>query len=197
MHRPTGACRADGRPDRHRRASAVLCTVVVPASVTARTVSTTSTIQRLERIQNMRDLSEAHPGIQPGRVFRGACPNVASTADVRVLREELGIQQLVRLQSALVVTVACQARACAKRPLFCRRKDLRRPQAGDSLVASLGRFRRQTKDGNRAACRNSWPSHGDDLWRLFCLRSNRALDTGVAAHQPLGRHHLVSRQRHG
>eukprot|EP00208_Stichococcus_sp_RCC1054_P000816 CAMPEP_0206136990 /NCGR_PEP_ID=MMETSP1473-20131121/2180_1 /ASSEMBLY_ACC=CAM_ASM_001109 /TAXON_ID=1461547 /ORGANISM="Stichococcus sp, Strain RCC1054" /LENGTH=806 /DNA_ID=CAMNT_0053529859 /DNA_START=294 /DNA_END=2714 /DNA_ORIENTATION=+ len=64
-----------------------------------REVHTSATIAQLQSIPNMRDLAEACSGIQPGRVFRSACPNVANTADIRLLREGLGIQQLIDLRS--------------------------------------------------------------------------------------------------
>mmetsp|Transcript_13790 Transcript_13790/g.41632 ORF Transcript_13790/g.41632 Transcript_13790/m.41632 type:complete len:434 (+) Transcript_13790:648-1949(+) len=84
------------RPQRQSYgASAVAC------ASGGRSVSTTPTIKRLESVQNMRDLAEAYPGIQPGRVFRSACPNVASPADVRLLREDLGIAQLIDLRSKI------------------------------------------------------------------------------------------------
>ena len=62
----------------------------------SRDVATSAAIAQLQSIPNMRDLAEACPGIQPGRVFRSACPNVATRDDIRLLRQRLGIQQLVR-----------------------------------------------------------------------------------------------------
>ncbi len=62
----------------------------------SRNAATSAAIAQLQSIPNMRDLAEACPGIQPGRVFRSACPNVATRDDIRLLRQRLGIQQLVR-----------------------------------------------------------------------------------------------------
>lgn len=58
-------------------------------------------ITGLEKIQNIRDLAEASCKVQPGRIFRSACPNVASTSDIILLRKQLGVQQLIDLRSAM------------------------------------------------------------------------------------------------
>jgi hypothetical protein len=59
-------------------------------------------ITGLEKIQNIRDLAEASCKVQPGRIFRSACPNVASTSDITLLRKQLGVQQLVQLLSTFI-----------------------------------------------------------------------------------------------
>ena len=96
MASPVAASHAVMRPHGPSGSGSVACCASQPEG---RTVSSTHAIAALEQIQNMRDLAEAYPGIQPGRVFRSACPNAASAADIRVLREDLGIQQLVRSSS--------------------------------------------------------------------------------------------------
>ncbi|KAK9818334.1 hypothetical protein WJX72_010783 [[Myrmecia] bisecta] len=81
------------------------CTIVPPASVknfrqvAPRDVSTKQTLQALRQVANIRDLAEACPQVQPGRVLRSACPASASPEDVHALRSNLGITHLVDLRS--------------------------------------------------------------------------------------------------
>jgi hypothetical protein len=52
-------------------------------------------LQRLEGVSNARDFAEACSRIAPGKLFRSANPIAATRADVAILREQLGICELV------------------------------------------------------------------------------------------------------
>lgn len=56
--------------------------------------------QRLERVPNARDLAEACPKIHAGRIFRSGSPAHATISDVRLVRSELKVQQMIDLRSA-------------------------------------------------------------------------------------------------
>ncbi|KAI3438607.1 hypothetical protein D9Q98_001030 [Chlorella vulgaris] len=57
-------------------------------------------LSRLAHILNARDLAEASPKLQPGRVFRSGSPAQASQEDVMLLRKELGVQQMIDFRSS-------------------------------------------------------------------------------------------------
>lgn len=68
-------------------------------TVMPRQVETGPILKQLENVKNARDLAEACANIRPGLLFRSACPNSATAADVRLLRDQLKIKQLVDLRS--------------------------------------------------------------------------------------------------
>jgi Tyrosine phosphatase family len=66
-------------------------------AVMPRKVETGQQLHRLEQVNNARDLAEACANIRPGLLFRSACPNAATAADIEILRDQLRIRQLVGL----------------------------------------------------------------------------------------------------
>jgi protein tyrosine/serine phosphatase len=68
-------------------------------TVMPRKVETGQQLHKLEKVNNARDLAEACANIRPGLLFRSACPNAATAADIEILRDQLKIRQLVDLRS--------------------------------------------------------------------------------------------------
>lgn len=62
--------------------------------------STTDALMCLDKVLNARDLASATPRIAPGRVFRAGNPANGTTNDVRILRQDLDIRQMLDFRSA-------------------------------------------------------------------------------------------------
>ena len=71
----------------------------------SRPVPSVPALQRLEGVSNARDFAEACSRIAPGKMFRSANPIAATRADVAILREQLGICELVTTQGNPCVIV--------------------------------------------------------------------------------------------
>lgn len=70
--------------------------VCVSLAVAPRVVPTVPALQQLQSVGNARDFAEACSRLAPGKLFRSANPIGASKEDVVLLREQLGIAELVR-----------------------------------------------------------------------------------------------------
>lgn len=68
---------------------------LLPLAVAPRAVPTVPALQQLQGVGNARDFAEACSRIVPGKLFRSANPMGATKEDVVVLREQLGISELV------------------------------------------------------------------------------------------------------
>jgi Tyrosine phosphatase family len=84
-----------------------------------RKVETGQQLHKLEKVNNARDLAEACANIRPGLLFRSACPNAATAADIEILRDQLKIRQLVRVQPArnlsfLTRCMLCRVHRCLR-----------------------------------------------------------------------------------
>ena len=66
------------------------------AAAAPRALPSVPALQRLEGVGNARDFAEACSRIAPGKMFRSANPIGATRMDVAILRQELGICELVR-----------------------------------------------------------------------------------------------------
>ena len=76
---------------------------LVFAAAAPRAVPTVPALQRLEGVGNARDFAEACSRIAPGKMFRSANPIGATRTDVAILREQLGICELVRVAQAAAI----------------------------------------------------------------------------------------------
>lgn len=87
-------------------------------AVAPRAVPTVPALQQLQGVGNARDFAEACSRIAPGKLFRSANPMGATREDIVVLREQLGISELVRAAPSAVcrllafVPCSCQAGRC-------------------------------------------------------------------------------------
>ena len=70
------------------------------AAAAPRAVPSVPALQRLEGVGNARDFAEACSKIAPGKMFRSANPIGATRTDVEILRQQLGICELVRAAQA-------------------------------------------------------------------------------------------------
>ncbi len=73
------------------------------AAAAPRAVPSVPALQRLEGVGNARDFAEACSKIAPGKMFRSANPIGATRTDVEILRQQLGICELVRAAQAAAV----------------------------------------------------------------------------------------------
>lgn len=94
----------------HLMSSGINAAVSRVCAVMPRKVETGQQLHKLEKVNNARDLAEACANIRPGLLFRSACPNAATAADIEILRDQLKIRQLVRMKpytTACLVPSAC------------------------------------------------------------------------------------------
>ena len=69
------------------------------SSATTTTTTSSPALSRLEDVLNARDLASATPRIAAGRMFRSGNPANGSLNDVKILRMDLKIQQLIDFRS--------------------------------------------------------------------------------------------------
>lgn len=72
---------------------------ITKAAGSSNTTYATSAIDRLENVLNARDLATATPLVAPGRIFRSGNPSNGTLKDVKTLRLELGINQMLDFRS--------------------------------------------------------------------------------------------------
>jgi Tyrosine phosphatase family len=93
--------------------------VYLACAVMPRKVETGQQLLKLEKVNNARDLAEACANIRPGLLFRSACPNAATAADIEILRDQLKIRQLVRVQPARNLRLLPLCKLCGLHRCFC------------------------------------------------------------------------------
>ena len=77
-----------------------------------RAVPSVPALQRLEGVGNARDFAEACSRIAPGKMFRSANPISATREDVAILRQQLGICELVSRNKAAAGPPTCRSQYC-------------------------------------------------------------------------------------